>query len=73
MCLAEFAATYVVVYQDEDTSDALPPSDESSILASGRIKSNTGMGYMSKRRSQAVIRLENIARNSNLVTILGPN
>ena len=55
ICLAEFAATYVVVYQDEDASDALPPPDESSILGSGRIKLNAGMGYMSKRR-QAVIR-----------------
>ena len=55
MCLAEFAATYVVVYQDEDASDALPPPDESSILGSGRIKLSAGMGYMSKRR-QAIIR-----------------
>ena len=56
MCLAEFVATYVVVYKDEDANDALPPSDESTILASGRIKLNAGMGYMSKRRRQAVIR-----------------
>ena len=38
MCLAEFAATYVIVYKDEDVNDALPPSDESTILASGSIK-----------------------------------
>ena len=56
MCLAEFSATYVKVYKCEDTSDALPPPDESSILGSGRIKLNAGMGYMSKRRRQAVIR-----------------
>ena len=55
MCLAECAATYVVVYKNEDASDALPPPDESSILGSGRIKLTGGMGYMSKRR-QVVIR-----------------
>ena len=38
MCLAEFVATYVIVYTDEDANDTLHPSDESTILASGRIK-----------------------------------
>ena len=34
MCLAKFSATYIIVYKCEDTSDALPPPDESSILGS---------------------------------------
>ena len=55
MCLAKFAATYVVVYPDEDVNDALPPH-ESSIINSRRIKLKNGFGYMNKRKTLAVIR-----------------
>ena len=56
MCLAEFAATYVTNYQQNDDSecDALPPSDSES--TSTQIQLTDGFGKMNKRRREAIIR-----------------
>lgn len=56
MCLAEFAATYVVNYSkgDESECDALPPSE--SDTTSTHITLTGGFGKMNKRKQQAVIR-----------------
>ena len=56
VCLAEFAATYVVNYSkgDESECDALPPSE--SDTTSTHITLTGGFGKMNKRKQQAVIR-----------------
>ena len=56
MCLAEFAATYVVNYDcsDESKCDALPASE--SDITSTQITLTDRFGKMNKRKQEAVIR-----------------
>ena len=55
MCLAEFAAKYVVKYErDDGECDALPASE--SDTTSTQITLTDGFGKMNKRRVEAVIR-----------------
>ena len=55
MCLAEFAATYVTNYKEDD-GDALPPTESESETTSSRITLTGGLGKMNKRKKDAVIR-----------------
>ena len=56
MCLAEFAATYVVNYErsDDNECDALPASE--SDITSTKITLTDKFGKMNKRKQEAVIR-----------------
>ena len=54
MCLAEFAATYVTYYRNDDVNDVLPPADPE--ITSTKIKLTGGLGVMSTRCREAVIR-----------------
>ena len=56
MCLAEFAAKYVVKYERDDQCDALSASE--SDTTSTRITLTDGFGKMNKHRVEAVIRFK---------------
>ena len=62
MCLAEFAATYVVNYRPSDDSecDALPASG--SDITSTQITLTDGFGRMNKRKKQTVIRFRKYSK-----------
>ena len=63
MCLAEFAAKYVVKYErDDDACDALPASE--SDTTSTQITLTDGFGKMNKRRVEAVIRFRKYNKES---------
>ena len=63
MCLAEFAAKYVVKYEHNDGEcDALPASE--SDTTSTRITLTDGFGKMNKRRVEAVIRFRKYNKES---------
>ena len=69
MCLAEFAAKYVVKYGcDDGECDALPASE--SDTTSTQITLTDGFGKMNKRRVEAVIRFR---KKVTLVTGTEPN
>ena len=64
MCLAEFAAKYVVKYGcDDGECDALPASE--SDTTSTQIPLTDGFGKMNKRRVEAVIRFRKYNDPSN--------
>ena len=54
MCLAKFAAKYVVHYQrgEDEVSDAVPDANESRYMLSSQIVLTSTFGRMSKRRHQ---------------------
>ena len=54
MCLADFAATYVVNYKSDSVCDALPAVE--SDTTSTQVTLTDGFGKMNKRKQQAVIR-----------------
>ena len=57
MCLAELAANYSTSYNTKDEpSDVLPADDSNEHGASQHIKLNNGLGYVYKRKQEAVIR-----------------
>ena len=62
MCLAEFAATYVIKYGPSDDSkcDALPASE--SDITSTQITLTDGFGRMNKRKEQTVIRFRKYSK-----------
>ena len=63
MCLAEFAALYVVKYEHDDSKcDALPDSE--SETTSTQIRLIDGFGKMNKRRVEAVIRFRKYNKDS---------
>ena len=63
MCLAEFAAKYVVKYErDDDACDALPASE--SDTTSTQITLTDSFGKMNKRRVEAVIRFRKYNKES---------
>ena len=63
MCLAEFAAKYVVKYErDDGECDALPASE--SDTTSTQITLTDGFGKMNKRRVEAVIRFRKYNKES---------
>ena len=63
MCLAEFAALYVVKYEHDDSKcDALPDSE--SETTSTQITLIDGFGKMNKRRVEAVIRFRKYNKDS---------
>ena len=69
MCLAEFAAKYVVKYErDDGECDALPASE--SDTTSTQITLTDGFGKMNKRRVEAVI---STTKKASLVTGTEPN
>ena len=64
MCLAEFAAKYVVKYEHDDGEcDALPASE--SDTTSTQITLTDGFGKMNKRRVEAVIRFRKYNKESD--------
>ena len=65
MCLAEFAANYVVNYKPDDSNvcDALP--DEESDVTSTKISLTGGFGKMNKRKQEAVIRFRKYNKDSD--------
>ena len=54
MCLAEFAATYVINYKPDDMCDVFP--DIESDTTSTQITLTDGFGKISKHKPQAVVR-----------------
>ena len=63
MCLAEFAATYVVNYECNDC-DALPAPE--SDVTSTQITLTDGFGKMNKRKQAAVIRFRKYSKETDL-------
>ena len=65
MCLAEFAATYVVNYKpDDSTCDAIPALE--SDTTSTQITLTHGFGKMNKRKQEAVIRFRKYNKETDL-------
>ena len=64
MCLAEFAATYVVQHQkdNEEQSDVLPVNETETM--SSQIVLSNGFGKMHQRKRQAVIRFRRYNKDS---------
>jgi len=60
LCLAEFAANYATQrgreLPDGETSDAVPPPEDDDSRKCERIQLKNGLGYMYKRRQEAIIR-----------------
>ena len=54
MCLAEFAATFVMNYKPEDEGDVLPPPESETM--SSRTTLTGGFDMMCRRKGEAVIR-----------------
>ena len=63
MCLAQFAATYLVKYEHNDC-DALPPPE--SDVTSTQITLTDRFGKMNKRKQQAVIRFRKYNKETDL-------
>ena len=63
MCLAEFAATYVVNYERNEC-DALPAPE--SNVTSTQITLTDGFGKMNKRKQQSVIRFKKYNKVTDL-------
>ena len=66
MCLAQFAATYVVNYEHSDDSecDALPATE--SNITSTKITLTDKFGKMNKRKQEAVIRFRKYNKETDL-------